>query len=290
MIGTAVASASMNTALVLNHANQIRPFQRSEMIILARTELNRFLTLAESLQADDWTQPTDCTAWNVRAIIAHQASHPKAAASAWEFFDQFNPLKFLSYLVRGMNLLDAANQRQVDIRAHHSVPELIAEIRDYGEPSIEKRQRFPFLIRMISMPVPGQHFTVSVADLLDVIFTRDMWMHRYDIARATHREFVRTTEHDGRVVELIVRELQSALSTALAGKSVIYHLTGIGGGSWQIGGNATPEAIITLDVMEFNRLASGRVTSDKLLQTKTLLIEGNTELAMQALKATAVLF
>jgi uncharacterized protein (TIGR03083 family) len=290
MIGTAVASASMNTALALNHANQIRPFQRSEMASLARTELNQFLTLAESLQADDWTQPTDCTAWNVRAVVAHQASHPKAAASAWEFFDQFNPLKFLSYIARGMNLLDAANQRQVDIRAHHSTTELIAEIRDYGEPSIEKRQRFPFFIRMIKMPVPGQHFTVSVADLLDVIFTRDMWMHRYDIARATKRDFVRSTEHDGRIVELIVRELQSALLVALLSKSVIYHLTGTGGGSWQLGGNATPEATITLDVMEFNRLASGRVTADTLLQTKILSIDGNTEFAMQALKATAVLY
>ncbi len=290
MMDTAVASVSVNTTLALNHANRIRPFQRSEMAALARVELTRFLALVESLEADDWTRPTDCTAWDVRAVVAHQASHPRGAASAREFFDQFNPLKFRTYSAKGLNLLDAANQRQVDLRAHHSHSELIAEIRDYGEPSIQNRQRFPFFIRLITIPVPGQRFKVSVAYLLDVIYTRDMWMHRYDIARATKHDFVRTTEHDGRILELIVCELQQPLSAALAGRAVIYHLTGASGGSWRLGSDETPDATITLDVMEFNRLASGRLTVEQALAGNSVSIDGDLVLARQALHATSVLY
>ena len=43
--------------------------------------------------------------------------------------DQFNPLKFRDYSARGMNLLDAANQRMVDQRARWSLAELIAETK-----------------------------------------------------------------------------------------------------------------------------------------------------------------
>lgn len=290
MMGTAVASVLVGSTVALDHANQIRPFQRSEMAGLARVEMTRFLTLAEALRGDDWTRPTDCAAWDVRAVVAHQASHPKGAASVWEFIDQFNPLRFLSYITKGLNLLDAANQRQVDIRAKRSTSELIAEIRDYGEASIQNRQRFPFFIRMMTIPVPGQSFSVSGADLLDVIYTRDMWMHRYDIARATGREFERSAEHDGRIMELIVRELQQSLAGVLGARAVTYHLTGASGGSWQLGGSGIPEATITLDVMEFNRLASGRITAEQALDAHLVRLDGEVALAKQALGATSVLY
>lgn len=289
-MSTAAASVSINTAAVHNHAKQIRPFQRGEMAVMARVELSRFLTLVESLEEDDWKQPTDCTAWNVRAVLAHQASHPKGAASVWEFIDQFNPFRFLSYIGKGMNLLDAANQRQVDIRAQRSTGELITEIRQYAEPSIQNRQSFPFFIRMMTIPVPAQSFKVSGADLLDIIYTRDMWMHRYDIARATGREFVRTAEHDGRIVELIVRELQQSLARTLGSRAVTYHLTGAAGGTWQLGSSDTPEVTFTLDVMELNRIASGRLKVEQALADNSVSIEGNLELAQQALRATSVLY
>ena len=40
----------------------------------------------------------------------------------------------------------------------------------------------------------------EIAFLMDTIFTRDTWMHRGDIARATGRELVLTPDHDGRIV------------------------------------------------------------------------------------------
>ena len=74
MIGTVAVSNHVTPSRSIEHARQIIPFQPHEMAPLARTELLRFLTLVESLSGDDWTQPTDCTAWNVRAVLAHRRS------------------------------------------------------------------------------------------------------------------------------------------------------------------------------------------------------------------------
>jgi uncharacterized protein (TIGR03083 family) len=38
---------------------------------LAAAEYDRLLALADDLGADDWAQPTDCTGWDVRAVLGH---------------------------------------------------------------------------------------------------------------------------------------------------------------------------------------------------------------------------
>ena len=43
--------------------------------------------------------------------------------------------------------------------------------------------------------------------LVDIILTRDTWMHRVDIARATGRPMELTAEHDGRIVADVVRRV-----------------------------------------------------------------------------------
>ena len=54
--------------------------------------------------------------------------------------------------------------------------------------------------------VGGEQETWRMGYLLDVILTRDPWMHRVDIARATGRELELTPEHDGRIVADVVAE------------------------------------------------------------------------------------
>jgi hypothetical protein len=53
--------------------------------------------------------------------------------------------------------------------------------------------------------------------LIDLIYTRDMWMHRLDICRATGREMVQTPQHDGRITTLVVRDLARKHTPKLAG-------------------------------------------------------------------------
>src|SRR5260370_40917954 len=42
-----------------------------EAMDLAAAEYDRLLTLADDLQGDDWSRQTDCTDWDVRAMLGH---------------------------------------------------------------------------------------------------------------------------------------------------------------------------------------------------------------------------
>ena len=93
--------------------------------------------------------------------------------------------------------------------------------------------------------------------LLDVILTRDPWMHRVDISRATGRDLVLTPEHDGRLVADVVAEWASR-----HGRPYRLRLTGPAGGTWSAGTDG-PE--LELDAVEFCRIISGRGTGTGLL-------------------------
>src|SRR5205085_910601 len=60
--------------------------------------------------------------------------------------------------------------------------------------------------RTMSVDMPGVHERWALSYLFDIIFTRDSWMHRVDITRATRHEMMLTPEHDGRIVADVVAE------------------------------------------------------------------------------------
>lgn len=92
---------------------------------------------------------------------------------------------------------------------------------------------------------------------MDRIYTRDVWMHRVDICRATGRELVLTAAHDGRIVGDVVDEWLK-----LHGKPVELRLSGSAGGSWTQG---TGGEVLELDAVEFCRIVSGRAEGEGLL-------------------------
>jgi hypothetical protein len=92
--------------------------------------------------------------------------------------------------------------------------------------------------------------------IFDVILTRDTWMHRVDISRATGRPHELTAEHDGRLVADVVAEWARR-----HGRPFTLHLTGPAGGSYASG---TGEEL-TLDAVEFCRILSGREEGTGLL-------------------------
>ena len=61
----------------------IPPIDRRKAHTLAVEENARMLTLLRSLSDDDWSKPTDCTGWDVRALAAHVlgASAPRRPAT-----------------------------------------------------------------------------------------------------------------------------------------------------------------------------------------------------------------
>lgn len=95
--------------------------------------------------------------------------------------------------------------------------------------------------------------------LTDVIGTRDTWMHRSDIAEATGRPMVLTTDHDGLIVADVVREW-----AARHGQPCSLILTGPAGGSWTWGQDGPG---YQLDAVQFCRILSRRGQGEGLLAT-----------------------
>ena len=91
-------------------------------------------------------------------------------------------------------------------------------------------------------------------------FTRDVWMHRVDIARAIGRPPSLTAEHDGRIVADLVAEW-----TRLHTDPFTLKLHGPAGGYYSARGGA---ALVDLDAVEFVRILSGREAGDGVLRHK----------------------
>jgi hypothetical protein len=90
--------------------------------------------------------------------------------------------------------------------------------------------------------------------LLGIIHTRDPWMHRIDICRATGREITLTPEHDGRIVCDVVREWCPRHGTPLN-----LHLAGPAGGEFVFAGGGRD---LTADAVDFCRVLSGRGSAE----------------------------
>jgi uncharacterized protein (TIGR03083 family) len=267
-------------------AARIPSLTHREAAEMAAVELERFLTLLESLAPADWEQPTACTLWNVRQVVAHVTGAAAAYARWEEFKRQTSPFVQRPYRKAGFSLLDALNQIQVDDRGTATPAALIAELREVGPRAIATRKRLPALVRA-AIPLPMPVFGVApLGYLTDLIYTRDMWMHQLDICRATGREMVQTSQHDGRITALVVRDLERHLTPKLAGQAVVYELTGIAGGSFRLGANVSPTARITMDVLDFHLLASGRLKAEEL--SSHAKFRGDEHMARLALDNTQV--
>ena len=266
----------------IEEAARIPPIARAEARALAETELDRFLALVETLGPEDWARPTACTLWDVRQMLAHKAGSYAAFASWREFRRQFGQRP-----ARGQLPEDTINAVQVADRAYKAPDELMAELRAVGRRAIANQQRLPLALRLLGLPHPAVGF-LQLGYLLDIIYTRDTWMHRLDIARATGRGMVLTREHDGRLVALVVRDLARSLAPKLGGKAVVFALTGPAGGAWRIGPEAAPSATIGMDTLDFNCLASGRFDAEAGRARASL--EGDRALAELALRESRVLY
>jgi uncharacterized protein (TIGR03083 family) len=242
-------------------ASEIPGPTHAESSRLAQTEYERVLALLETLEGDDWTQPTYCTEWNVRDMTAHLAGSVTASTSFAQFRHYYvsNP-----YLKLHDEPADAANRLQVEERAGLPADVVIAEFRQNGPIAIRKRVRLPWLVRQLPTPLGPTIGMRTMGYLMDVIFPRDEWMHRYDICAATGKEMVETPEHDGRLIALVVWDIARKLKEALRDRTVLLRLSGEAGGDYLFGAQAEPDCTIETDVFSFSLLASGRITVDEM--------------------------
>jgi uncharacterized protein (TIGR03083 family) len=248
---------------------------------LGREALQRLLVLLDVLGPEDWSMPTACTLWNVRDMVAHQAGSYASGTGYGEMLHQYVVLP-----KRGQLMEDSINARQLADRAGKTPAELIAELRAVGDKAVVNWAHGfrAFKLLGIPHPVPGW---LSVRHLMLVTHSRDTWMHRLDICRATGRPFVMTPEHDGRINELVVCDLAKTLRRRLGGRSIVLELTGIAGAKWTIG-PGEPEATIAMDTLDFNIYASGRMSFEQAVGQASF--SGNAELAHRTFRDFLVLY
>jgi len=141
-------------------------------------------------------------------------------------------------------------------------------------------------IKWIATPHPVGGF-MPIRHLMWVIHSRDTWMHRLDICRATNRPFEQTRDHDGRIVELVVLDTARKLNKKLNGQAIILSLTGIAGGTWKIG-KGEPVAEMQMDALDFNIFVSGRFSYTEGMQRAKIL--GNKSLIESIFKDLLILY
>ncbi len=263
------------------HAETISYTNADEAHRLLTTALSRFLNLIESLQSDDWSKPTACTAWNVHDMVAHQAGGYASGTSYKEMIRQYT-----SKPKPGQLPEDAINDLQVGERADKTPAELIAELKQIGESAAHNWAYGFNAIKWVATPHPVGGL-MSIRHLMWIIHSRDTWMHRLDICRATNRPFEQTREHDGRINELVVLDVAKKLHKRLNGCAITLVLTGIAGGTWQIG-RGDPAAEIEMDALDFNIFVSGRFSYEEGM--KRAKVSRDKSLMEKAFKDLLVLY
>jgi uncharacterized protein (TIGR03083 family) len=222
---------------------------RSVAMRLAATEYDRFGTELRALAPTDWERPTDCTDWDVKALAGHMLGSAEMAASMLEQVRQIQRAR-----KSDQPLVHAMTALQVAKHASTSPAQLVERFAVVGPKAAKGRRRTPAFVRPRRLPfdqqVNGVDEPWTIGYLVDVILTRDAWMHRIDLARAVGRDVDVTADHDGVLVADVVAEW-----AARHGRPCTVTLTGPAGGAWTFGGGG-PE--ITEDAIEFCRALSGR--------------------------------
>jgi uncharacterized protein (TIGR03083 family) len=246
--------------------DQISPITyRTDAADVARRAYDDLITLLETLQDDDWRAPTECPAWNVSDMVGHVIGNAESAASKREMLRQ-NLYGLWHAREHDGNAMDAYNALQVDEHAALTPAERMAALRTLAAGAVRGRMRTPAWLRAVSASVKsngsmieGMPNKANLGHLMDVIYTRDVFMHRIDISRAVGRE-LSPGENDRRIVEDAVNEWASRHQ-----QPVEVVLTGPAGGKF-VQGSGGPR--IEMDALEFCRVLSGRAPGDGLLETK----------------------
>jgi len=232
---------------------------RANATSVAEVEDARFLDLLRSLTGDEWRTPTCCDGWDVRAMCLHVLGAAESASKR-ELLHQMRVGSKLAKQ-RGVVQIDGINEVQIRERDHLSTDEIVSRLAAAQPRFRRARRTLPAPLRAIAVPAPP-FGKVKLGTLMDRTYTRDVWMHRIDICRATGRPIELTPEHDGFIVADAVYEWAGA-----HGQPCEVALTGPAGGRWSFG---TGGETIELDAIDFALVMAGRATGAGLLATGVL--------------------
>ncbi len=240
----------------------VKAIDHREGVALAAVAYARFADVVDGLAPADWDRPTDCEGWTVRHLIAHMTGAMRSAASLREMLSQQREIA--GRVKRdGGNEVDTMTQVQIDRCWELTNNELVRECRNLVDKAAAGRRRTPALMRrFVTFPVQMGSIdeTWNLGYLVDVILTRDAWLHRVDLCRAVSADLVLTPDHDGRIVAEVVAEWARR-----HGQPFDLTLTGPAGGAFRSGSGADR---LELDAVDFCRAISGRASGTGLLATE----------------------
>jgi uncharacterized protein (TIGR03083 family) len=229
---------------------------RDQAARIGHAEGQAAAALLRRLTDSDWQKPTDCPEWDIRALVSHLVGQCE------------DGLRLRTSLRReltgrrrypGRASVDAHMAVQVDDHRAEPGPELAERFALLWPRAVQARRRRPTAVRRITLG-SGLPATprFNLGYLLDIIYTRDLWMHRLDLARATGQSF-QAGDHDRHIVEQAARDLALAWPAA----PVALELTGPAGGSWLIG-SGEPAAVIRAQATVWMRALAGRDDNPEL--------------------------
>jgi uncharacterized protein (TIGR03083 family) len=245
-------------------ADQIRAISHAEAMRLTATENSRSQAQLRGLTGEQWEAATDCSRWTVRDIVVHLIASAQAQANPLEFARQVVAGHSLTAQIGGHHWVDGVNEAQLRARTDWTWPMLPDLWERHSAAALKARRRMPAPVRALPLLPIGTGLGVHIGwqplgYLFDMGFTRDVWMHRIDIARAAGIQAELTAEHDGRIIAGIVAEWSRR-----HGQAYTLILTGPAGGAFHNRGGE-PQ---TVDAVEFARILSGRSAGPGILRHK----------------------
>lgn len=246
-------------------ADQIPSISHAEAMALTAVENERLLTQLRGLSDAQWVAPTDCTGWAVRDVVVHLVGSAHGQASPREFLRQMRSCRRLTAEIGGSHWVDGLNEAQLRGRRDLVPADLPDHWARFSAAALQARRRMPALVRALPLLPIGTGLGTRIgwqplSYLVDMGFTRDVWMHRVDIARAAETPLELTPAHDGRIVADIVAEWSRR-----HGEPYSLTLTGPAGGHYRAGRGGVP---LTVDAVEFARILSGRAEGPGVLAHK----------------------
>ena len=153
---------------------------------LAAMEFDRMGAQLAALTPEDWARPTVCELWDVRGMAAHVLGMAEAQASIRQFAHDFRAAGKRT----GGKMIDEMSATQVRERAAMTPAAIISRLAAVAPKAVRARRRTPALVRRAvrfknDPPFDSERWPYGY--LVDIIFTRDTWMHRLDISRAANR-------------------------------------------------------------------------------------------------------
>lgn len=239
----------------------------AEAMDLTVVEHDRLYTVLDQLNDDDWSRPTDCPGWDVRAVAVHLLASAEAQASPKEFIRQLRAGRGLAF----PRWRDRANAAQLAGRRNLKNGDLTDLWAAASYRALHARQRIPALLRALRVLPLGEVDGVKlgwkpVGYLYGIGFTRCVWMHRVDLARATGRELQATPEHDGRIIADLVAEWATTHPEPFT-----LRLRGPAGGKF-VRDPQNHGEIVDLDAVEFARVLAGRGNGAGVLRHRLPLV------------------